>query len=112
MRLPNPPASGRAGAAGMKTPKYKPVEPVTLVFRDLSYSVRTGHGTKQLLREVSAYARPGTATAIMGPTGTLHGCVPRVTFMTHWQQAAVVLLQVRGKRHSWICCQAGKPVVT
>ena len=45
------------------------VEPVTLVFKDLTYSVPVPGGQKTLLNNVSGYALPGTLTALMGASG-------------------------------------------
>lgn len=45
------------------------VEPVTLVFNNLSYSVPVAGGAKTLLNNVSGYALPGTLTALMGASG-------------------------------------------
>jgi ATP-binding cassette, subfamily G (WHITE), member 2, SNQ2 len=45
------------------------VEPVTLVFNNLSYAVPIAGGSKTLLSNVSGYALPGTLTALMGASG-------------------------------------------
>ena len=52
------------------------VHPVTLAFKDISYTVALkGGANKVLLNAVTGYALPGTLTALMGSTGTV----------THWQ---------------------------
>ena len=47
----------------------KPVEPVTVVFKHLTYAVPVAGGSKTLLSDVSGYALPGTLTALMGASG-------------------------------------------
>jgi hypothetical protein len=55
------------------------VDPVSLVFRGLSYSVPAPHGNKKtLLSNISGYALPGTMTALMGVTGAC--CHSRAVF--------------------------------
>jgi ABC-type multidrug transport system fused ATPase/permease subunit len=52
-----------------------PVEPVSIVFRNISYSVPAGKSEfKTLLNQVSGYALPGTMTALMGSSGMAYSC--------------------------------------
>ncbi|KAG1703557.1 hypothetical protein DVH05_007501 [Phytophthora capsici] len=44
-------------------------EPVTLSMIDLCYSVKTKHGSIDVLKGISGYALPGTMTALMGSSG-------------------------------------------
>ncbi|OQR89889.1 ATP-binding Cassette (ABC) Superfamily [Thraustotheca clavata] len=45
------------------------VQPVTLTFKDVWYTVKDNDQDKNLLQGISGYARPGTITALMGASG-------------------------------------------
>ncbi|GAB9473803.1 hypothetical protein Gpo141_00010950 [Globisporangium polare] len=66
-------ADGVSVVAGGKPTKAKhQVEPVTLAFQDLWYSVPDPKNPKEsidLLKSVTGYAAPGTMTALMGSSG-------------------------------------------
>nr|XP_037274517.1 ATP-binding cassette sub-family G member 4-like isoform X1 [Rhipicephalus microplus] len=59
------PASVNDGPYGVDAP----VAPTTIAWRNLTYKVPDGKGTKQLLRNVSGSLHPGEMTAVIGPSG-------------------------------------------
>lgn len=73
------------------------VQPVSLVFRNMSYSVPLpGGGSKKLLQNITGYALPGTLTALMGASGERPRGLSRVLcvmggawFHRCWQNHAV-----------------------
>lgn len=62
-------AASMGTSAGAQLPPPPPIKPVVLTFRDVSYSVSTKAGDKQLLRSVFGCACPGTVTALCGASG-------------------------------------------
>lgn len=68
--VPTSPRAERA-AASAKSPMHAPpaIKPVVLTFSGISYFVNTKAGEKQLLRNVSGFALPGTVTALCGSSG-------------------------------------------
>lgn len=68
--IPISPRAERA-AASAKSPVHAPpaIKPVVLTFTGISYYVNTKAGEKQLLQNVSGFARPGTVTALCGASG-------------------------------------------
>ncbi|KAL1481651.1 hypothetical protein MTO96_034318 [Rhipicephalus appendiculatus] len=59
------PASVNDGPYGMDAP----VAPTTISWRNLTYKVPDGKGSKQLLRNISGSLHPGEMTAVIGPSG-------------------------------------------
>lgn len=64
-----PPRGAALTAAAAQLPPPPPIKPVVLTFSDVSYSVSTKAGEKQLLRNVFGFACPGTVTALCGASG-------------------------------------------
>ncbi|KAG6611838.1 Pleiotropic drug resistance protein 3 [Phytophthora cinnamomi] len=58
-----------AGAVMVSIHEHGAFVPVTLAFKNLSYSTHIKHKSVELLKDVSGYALPGTMTALMGSSG-------------------------------------------
>ena len=78
-----------AGATASATPPAPPaaMAPPLLQFSDLTFTVPTKNGTKELLRGVCGYCSPGRVTAIVvscRPVGVKRCTASNVLHRTYW----------------------------
>lgn len=84
------------------------VEPVSLIFKNVSYAVKLADGsTKELLKDVSGFAKPYTLTALMGASGALtQAAFEPITALFTARNRSV--LQVRERPPCWTWCPDGR----